>query len=118
MLRTCRAQLKDVGEVQRMTDLYDHHRFSAAIETEPDSPDDEIPAGPDVADYGDYWSSYLCSESSQGGEYMQSQITQATPLPPPQDTDEEARTSSASRAKRRRALRPGRSEPAPRYSPS
>ena len=117
MLRNCRAQLKDVGEVHRIDDLYDQHNFSANIETEPDSPEDEMPAGPNVEDYEDYWAGYLLPGSSQGYEYMQSQVTQATP-PPAQDITEEAGTSTAGAARKRRAMRPGRSEPAPRYSPS
>ena len=105
MLRNCRAQLKDVGEVHRMDNLYEQHSFSASVETQTDSSDDAMPDGPTVEDHYDHWRDYILPDAG-------------TPDGDGEDTAQDDGTSTAGAAKRRRAMRPGRAEPAPKWSPS
>jgi hypothetical protein len=125
LLRTCRADLEDVGQVHRMHDLLDQHGLARDVDTQPDtddSPDaarigDELPAPPTVDDNYNYWRDYL---QDYGSQPVESQVTQMTPQSPhvtvyPSDLAGPSTVTPSARG--RRAQRRGRAVPAERYTP-
>lgn len=119
LLRTCRADLDDVGQVHRMHDLLDQHGLPRDIDTQPDSSasDDVMPDPPTIDDNYNYWRDYL---HDYGSHPVESQVTQLTPQSPhvtvyPSDLPGTSTVTPS--AKKRRAARRGRAVPAERYTP-
>jgi hypothetical protein len=119
LLRTCRADLDDVGQVHRMHDLLDQHGLPRDVDTQADTSEsgDDMPDPPTIDDNYTYWRDYLQDYESQP---VESQVTQMTPQSPhvtvyPSDLAGPSTVTPS--ARRRRAQRRGRAVPAERYTP-
>jgi hypothetical protein len=131
MLRGCRAELEDVGQVYRLQDFYMAHNFNPAVENEPDSPEDDVlPAPPSLDEAGDMWRTYIPPIPSayqypthEGDEGDEGDVTRlgspGQESPAGASASQEATPSTGPTAKRlRRASRRHRGEPADKYTPS